>query len=735
MDESIRIEGTVENVTFHNPDNGWSVIEVSSGNDYFTATGVFPEIAEGEEVVLFGVWTEHSTYGRQFRTDSYENKMPETSSQLLRFLSSGIVPGIGAKTAVKIIAEFGSDAIDVLQSHPERLCAVKGITRAKADKISEEFGKQFALRTIMNGFEKFGIKPSESISIFKELGVNSLNTVTMNPYILCGLVNGFDWFRCEEICSKSGVATDPKNRNYSALIYLLKYNYSNGHTCLPRDKLENRLSSMLGCGADEAAAIVGEMLLLKMIYSVRADDAEYIFTDEAYEAEKLAASKLLMMMRFPASDLRTIDEDIIRIEDDDNVCYETKQKKAIKDAASKGILILTGGPGTGKTTAIKGMIRLFEKHGMKIALAAPTGRAAKRMTEVTGLEAKTIHRLLEAEWGDDEKSEFARNVQNPLEADVVIVDEMSMVDVFLFRALVEAMRLGTRFVMVGDADQLPSVGPGNVLGDLIASEKFPVVRLTEIFRQAQSSLIVMNAHRIVNGETPETENIDSDFFFLPRPNSVTTASTVADLNITRLPSAYGFDPFDDIQVLCPSKKGECGTFNLNNRLQKLLNPPSEKKQEHRMETRTFRTGDKVMQIRNNYDLVWKKGDEDGTGIFNGDIGKLKKISHGSKTMTIDFDGRMTEYPMDKLQDLELAYAITIHKSQGSEFPAVIIPVIDAPEKLMYRNLVYTAVTRAKNLLIIIGSKEKLFEMIGNNRKVLRYTGLKYFITESEDTVF
>ena len=730
MADSSKLEGIVENITFRNEDNGFTVLDLSAGRDFVTCVGIFPEICEGEEVVLYGTWTEHPTFGRQFKVESYESKFPENSTQLLRYLSSGIIHGVGKKTAVKIIEEFGNDAFDILQNHPERLCVIKGITRSKADKISEEFNRQFAIRTVMAGLEPYGIKPIEAVNIFKQFGGNALTTIHLNPYILCGTVRGFDFYRCDKIAHQMPDEIDPEKRNFAAILYFLRYNYNNGHTCIPVDKTIPTLMQLLEVSESEAQQTMDIAVNSKQARIFNIDGRDFIATAESYNAELSAAEKLNMMAKFPAADLSAIENDLIKIEDADNVHYEDKQKLAIINATAKGILILTGGPGTGKTTTVKGMISLFRSYDMKISLAAPTGRAAKRMSEVTGMEAKTIHRLLEAEWGDDEKSVFAKNMQNPLDADVVIVDEMSMVDIFLFNSLVDALRLGTRLILVGDSDQLPSVGPGNVLGDLISSGLFPVVQLTEIFRQARSSLIVTNAHKIVSGEKPTLDDKQSDFFFMPRANAIFTAETIGELCSKRLPETYDYNPIDDIQVLCPSKKGDCGSINLNTRLQALLNPPSTSKQEYKLISRVFRVGDKVMQVRNNYDLEWVKGDEDGTGIFNGDVGRLKKISHAEKTMTIDFDGRIAHYPMDKLEDLDLAYAVTIHKSQGSEFPAVIIPVIDAPERLMYRNLIYTGITRAKNILIIIGNRDKLNQMIQNDKIIKRYSALRTFLIES-----
>jgi|LSQX01.2.fsa_nt_gb exodeoxyribonuclease V alpha subunit len=740
MNESVKLKGTVEHITYQNPNNSYTVLDFSADSQLITCVGIFPNVFVGERLELTGKWTTHTKYGEQFSVISYVSNLQDSSGQLYRFLSSGIISGVREKTAMKIIETFGDDAYDVLENHPERLCQIKGISREKADKISMQFQSQFAIRNVMLGLERYGVTPAEGINIFKELGANAVTIVELNPYILCNKIYGFDFARCEKIALEVPHTVPRNHRFFACIDTILRNNYNNGHTCMLKKELVQTAFDMLQYEFDDTANSIDQMIDEKVILQENFDGVDYVFTNEAHNAEKSIAAKLLMLLKFPAAAIaenhdeaqKIVSEKVFNMRDESGFEYEEKQRDAIISSAMNGIIILTGGPGTGKTTTLKGMIKLFEELNMDVVLAAPTGRAAKRLTEVTGKETSTIHRLLEAEFSENEESVFCKNVFNPIDADVVIIDEMSMVDTFLFNALLDALRIGTRLILVGDSDQLPSVGPGNVLHDMINSEQFPVITLTEIFRQADSSLIVRNAHSIIGGNMPILDDVTNDFFFLERTNPDVVTATVGQLVSQRLPDAYDYDAIDDIQVLTPSKIGKNGTVILNNKLQELLNPHSEKKQEHRMPTRVLRVGDKIMQTKNNYDLEWEKLGEMGTGIYNGDMGRILKISHASKTMTIDFDGRVTHYPMDKLEDIELAYAVTIHKSQGSEYPAVVIPLFDAPTQLLYRNLIYTGVTRAKNLLIIVGSSERLKFMIENNKKINRNTGLFHFLTEKND---
>lgn len=723
------VSGVVEEVVFHNSVSGFTVLEINCAGELVSAVGVVSEIAAGEEVKLQGKWVSHEVFGRQFKFDACRRSLPDTAAKLFRYLASGAVKGVGPKLAAKIIERFGEESFDVLENDPERLAVINGISKDKARKISDEFRRLTSLRQVLLELENYGVTPTESTTIYKYFGVNAVNVIKENPYILFGTINGFTFERSELIAEAMGLPPDSAYRRRAGIIYVVTHNLSNGHTCIPRRKLVPPCCDRLDMTEEETNNTIDELIDSKQLVSDTVSGEEFIFLPRLYIAEKQIAEKLALMTKFAPSAISTIESDIDTIEAVTGVHYAGKQREALKTAGEKGMLVLTGGPGTGKTTAVKGIIEVFKKKHVDVLLCAPTGRAAKRLSEVCGQEAKTIHRLLEVEWDDTEKPTFNRNAENPLRCGALIVDEMSMVDAELFASLLDALPLGARLILVGDSDQLPSVGPGNVLTDIIGSECIPVVCLTEIFRQAQKSLVVMNAHRIITGEMPELTKTDSDFFFMKRDNSQ-TPQTVAQLLARRLPDAYGFDPFTDIQVLCPSRKGDSGTVNLNRLLQSSLNPKHKTKNEVTTTGgKLFREGDRVMQVKNNYRLEWHRGAEEGEGIFNGDIGILKKINYAAGTMTIEFDDRTADYPTDNLSELELAYAVTVHKSQGSEYPAVILPLSGVQPMLLYRNLLYTAVTRAKKMLVIVGNEEIIFRMVQNNRQNKRYSALKEFLTQ------
>lgn len=722
------LSGAVENVVFHNNDNGFTVLEINRGGELVSAVGVLSDVAAGEDVILHGKWTSHETFGRQFKFESCERTLPDTAAKLYRYLAAGSVKGVGPKLASKIIARFGEDTFDVLENDPERLAVINGISKQKAIGIGNEFRRQHAMRQVLIELEKYGITPTECTSVYKYFGVNALNVIKENPYILYGTVNGFSFERSERLAYQMGLSPDSRYRRQAGMLYILSHNLTNGHTCIPLRKLIEPGMGLLDAGEEDVRKTLDELIEQRRIVSATVSGEEFLFLPKMYAAEKNIAERLSLMTKFAPAPILTIDDDINRIEARTGVIFAEKQREAIKTAGQKGLLVLTGGPGTGKTTAVKGIIEVFGMKRVEVLLCASTGRAAKRLSEVCGSEAKTIHRLLEVEWDDGDKPVFRRNAENPLTCGAVIIDEMSMVDAELFSSLLDALPLGARIILVGDSDQLPSVGPGNVLTDIIDSGKLPAVCLTEIFRQAQKSLVVMNAHRIISGEMPVLTSADNDFFFLRR-DSATAAPTVAGLIAKRLPDAYGFSPLEDIQVLCPSRKGDCGTVNLNRILQAELNPKHRTKNEvNTAAGRVFREGDRVMQTKNNYNITWHRGAEEGEGIFNGDIGILKKINYAAGIMTIEFDDRITDYPTDNLSELELAYAVTVHKSQGCEYPAVIIPLSGVPPMLMYRNLLYTAVTRAKKMVIIVGSEEIVRKMTANNRQNKRYSALKEFLS-------
>lgn len=724
--------GVVEDITYRREDTGFTVMDIFADDEYVTVVGVLPELSEGESVRIRGTWGYHATFGKQFKAQLCERSMPSSSADLLRYLSSGAVKGIGPATAKKIIERFGENSFDVLENQPERLAEIKGISLKKAKDISKIFNEQFAVRQIMISLERFGMTTHECLEAYKLYGANAVDMIKANPYALCSDVVGMGFERADAIASALPEPPDGAYRVSAGIVYVVKHNLNNGHTCVPRKKLIAPSSGLLETDESTIEAAIDSLTETGRLVSQMMNGKEFLFLPQIYAAEKLAAQRILIMTKFPPAGRVTVEEDIEKIEKEENIHYENKQREAILTAANKGILILTGGPGTGKTTTLNGILKLFELDGVDVALTAPTGRAAKRMSEITGKEAKTIHRLLEVEWDKHDRPYFSRNARNPISAGAVIVDELSMVDISLFASLLDALPLGCRLIMVGDSDQLPAVGAGSVLHDLILSDVLPVVELKEVFRQAMQSRIVTNAHKIVSGQMPELHDKSNDFFFMKRNSAYDAAATVAEICTVRLPKAYSYSPINDIQVLCPSRKGETGTVSLNKRLQAMINPPSPQKKELQSGSRIFREGDKVMQIKNNYNIIWTKDSEEGTGIFNGDIGIVKKIDKLNGSLAVWFEDKEAVYSTDNLQELEHAYAITVHKSQGNEFNAVVIPVIGVVPQLCYRNLLYTAVTRAKKLMVMVGSEKQIHDMVKNNTRSLRYSALKYFLTEDEE---
>lgn len=725
--EKTLIEGIVENIVYTNPDNGYSVIDMNYENSLITVVGIMPSCCPGEKLKVQGQWTKHHTFGMQFKAETAQRSLPKSSGDMLRYLSGGTIKGVGPATAAKIVEKFGEETFDVIEKSPHLLATIKGITREKAEDIGRRFREQFAVREVMIALEKFGMSPTECLNAYKAFGANATERITENPYVLCTDKVGLRFERADEIARSFPSSVKSVYRHRAGILHILKHNLRNGHTCLPREKLIIPAFELLGIERSEAQEIIDDLIIDKEIVEDFLDDKSYIFLPSEYFDEKSIADRIKVMLRFPPAPGRSIDKDIDKIEEKKNIKFEEKQREAIKIAVTKGLLVLTGGPGTGKTTTLNGILEFYEKKGLRVLLAAPTGRAAMRMSEVTGRQAKTVHRLLEVEWSDGDRQVFTRNIENPLEADAVIIDELSMIDTHLFANLLNALPLGCRLVMVGDSDQLPPVGTGNVLQDIISSELLPVVALTEVFRQSLESLIVTNAHRIVRGEYPDLTKTDKDFFFLSRPNIYQCSQTVEELYKGRLPKAYGYNPIEDIQIISPSRKGELGTINLNKKMQEVINPPEKNKEEFSGAGKLFREGDKVMQIKNNYDIVWTKDKEASSGIFNGDIGIIIAINHNASFMKINFDGRIAVYPFENIGELELAYAVTVHKSQGCEFEAVIMPVCSVIPQLSYRNLLYTAVTRAKNRLILVGSESQINMMVDNDKKTRRYSFLKAFL--------
>ncbi len=729
MEENfVELQGTVEEIVFHNSDTGFTVLEIMTDDEYVTVVGVLADVAPGEELRLRGNWVIHQTFGRQFRAELYERKMPSTSAELYKYLASGAVPGIGAKTAEKIIERFGEESFEVLEKHPKKLTVIKGISLQKAEKLSKSFNEQFAVRQIMISLERFGMKPFECLKVYKAFGARAVEIIKSNPYELCSELVGISFERAEDIASLLPEKPADMFRSKAGIVHVVKHNLNNGHTCLPRRKLLNPCSALLNISTEQVDETIDLLAYeKKLIIKVIADE-EYVFLPYIYFAESSAADRIRILLKFPPAGKPTLLQDIENIERNECIIYDAKQKQAIITAVEKGVLILTGGPGTGKTTTLNGIIKLFEAQNLDILLAAPTGRAAKRLSEITGKDAKTIHRLLEVEWDKNDQPYFSRNMKNPLKADVLVVDELSMVDIVLFANLLNALPLGCRIVMVGDSNQLPAVGPGNVLHDLINSGVLPVVELDKVFRQAQKSRIVTNAHNIVNGIMPDLTTKDNDFFFLKRTGNLSVAETVVDLTTSRLPKAYDYSVLNDIQVLCPSRKGETGSVYLNKILQSVINPQNKTKNEIIVAGRIFREGDKVMQIKNNYDIIWSRDDGEGTGVFNGDIGIIINIDKISSTVRIRFDDdKVALYSIDGLSEIEHAYAMTVHKSQGNEFNAVVMPLFSVVPNLCYRNLLYTAVTRAKKIMVLVGSEDVVRQMTENNSKSKRYSGLKEFL--------
>ena len=723
----ITIQGTLESITFR-AESGFTVAELDCGGELVTIVGELFGVEEGEELSLTGRYVSHPKYGVQFQVALCERRLPATASAICSYLSSGVIKGIGKGLARRIVDLFQEKTMEIIEADPMRLTEVSGISEKKAEQIADEFKRIFGIRALMIFLSKYGVTPAQSVAVWKLWGPAALDKIQGNPYLLCGGELDLEFALCDTIALEYNLSEASEDRIRAGISFILRRNLSSGHTCLPQDKLLQQASHLLQLPEDSIQRVLdGELEEHRLCLLPRKKD--YYYLSNLFFAEQYIAERIALMTRIDFPDAEQIDRQISRIERENGMEYAALQKQAIRQAIQNDIMILTGGPGTGKTTTLNAIITILEEGGKSVSIAAPTGRAAKRISEVTGREAKTIHRLLEVVRNESDRLEFIHNQENPLDADAVVVDEMSMVDTLLFDSLLRALKPGCKLILVGDSDQLPSVGAGNVLRDLIDCGCVPTVQLREIFRQAAQSLIVTNAHRIVGGEMPDLTVKDNDFFFLPRGHAEDVQETVVDLVFRRLPASYGFNGFEHIQVLCPSRKGGLGTAELNHRLQAVLNPADGYKTQFSNNQYTFREGDKVMQVRNNYDIEWRKDDERGLGIFNGDIGLIKMIDRGSQTLMIDFDGRVAAYSFDMANELELAYAVTIHKSQGSEFDAVIVPILGGYDKLYYRNLLYTAVTRAKKLLILVGSAQRIGYMVENNRRMLRYTGLKYLLQE------
>ena len=723
------IEGYVEHIVYRNSDNGYTVMNLVSGETEITCVGMLPFINEGELLEASGRYTEHATYGEQFQIVSYELKTPQDVVAMERYLGSGAIKGVGSALAARIVRRFKEDTFRIIEMEPERLAEIKGISERKAREIAAQVEEKRDMREAMIFLQQYGITMSLALKIYQRYGTEIYRVVKENPYRMADDIAGVGFKIADEIARKAGIHTDSDFRIRSGIFYVLQQASQEGHVYLPRKELVRRTTQLLGVNLDSLDGYLMDMAMDRKIVIKEEEDEVKVYAASYYYLELNAARMLHDLNVTGEIPEEKVLEKIRRIEKKSGTVLDEKQRQAVIEAVRCGLVVITGGPGTGKTTTINTLISYFEEEGLEIALAAPTGRAAKRMTEATGYEAKTIHRLLEVAGGPDSGSSFGRNMENPLDADVIIVDEMSMVDIHLLHALLSAIVVGTRLVMVGDVNQLPSVGPGCVLKDIIDSGQCRVVRLTKIFRQAEESDIVVNAHRINRGEHMVLDNKSRDFFFLKRQDANVIISIAIQLVKEKMPR-YVHAEQSEIQVLTPMRKGLLGVERLNRILQEYLNPESEEKKEHTRGETLFREGDKVMQIKNNYQIEWEiRGKygmpiERGTGIFNGDTGIIREINEYTEKMTVEFDEhRYVEYPFGSLDELELAYAVTIHKSQGSEYPAVVIPLLAGPRMLMNRNLLYTAVTRAKNCVTLVGDPEVFYQMIDNTTEQKRYSSL------------
>ena len=707
----VELSGTVETVVYKNEESGFAVLELDHDGELVTVVGELASVGEGEMLTLHGSFRTHPNYGTQFKAVAAQQRLPASASAILRYLSSGAIKGIGPVLASRMVAQFGDDTLQVLEHEPERLREVKGITEAKCEKLRTELSRMFGMRAVMLFLSQFGVSSSTSVAIWKRWGTLSQKMIEENPYLLCCDEIGMDFDSCEMIARKLNIPPDSSYRIEAALQFVLRHNLYNGHTCLPVDKLLPTAERLLDQSCIMVEKGLEELLRRREVLVVDVNGRDYCYLPEYLEAERFIASRVRFLLAAGADPIPQAEQKLEQLEQSGGIQYAALQREAILQALTYRLFILTGGPGTGKTTTINAIIDLLEEAGLKVSLCAPTGRAAKRMSEVTGREAKTIHRLLEVDFANPTSLQFKRNEKNPLTADAVIVDETSMVDIPLMRSLICALKMNCRLILVGDSDQLPSVGPGNVLRDLIQSEKVPQVRLTEIFRQAQKSRIVMSAHAINQGKFPDTSNgRDTDFFFMKEDDPEKAAATIVRLVKERLPRAYGERP-EHIQVLTPMQRGIVGAANLNLALQEALNPsgPGLSRGGY-----TYRQGDRVMQLRNNYDKE----------VFNGDLGYIREVDTEDRTRMVDFDGKSVEYDVTELDELTLAYATTIHKAQGSEYPIVVMPVLMTHFVMLQRNLIYTGITRAKKICVLIGAAKALACAIRNMAVLKRNTMLK-----------
>lgn len=732
------VTGYVEHIVFRNAENGYTVMNFAGEEDEITCVGTFSVVSEGMYLKLRGEYIDHPTYGVQLKVESFEERAPEDVQSIERYLGSGAVKGVGAALAARIVKKFGEETFRIIEEEPERLAEIKGISERKAMEISSQVEEKRELRQAMIFLQGYGISLNLAVKIYRQYGMEIYGILKENPYRLADDIQGVGFKIADEIAAKAGIRTDSDFRIRSGILYALLQASGEGHTYLPREELTQRTAELLGIEPEYIEKHYMDLAMERKLILKEKEGEMKVFASSYYMMEANTAAMLQDLdLRYEVPK-REMEDRIRRIEDQSGMELDELQKRAVEEAVQNGLFVLTGGPGTGKTTTINTIIRYFELEGMDICLAAPTGRAAKRMSETTGYEAKTIHRMLELNGAVEGNAGFERNETNPLEADVVIIDEMSMVDISLMYSLLKAIVPGTRLILVGDANQLPSVGPGSVLRDIIESGKFQVVRLNKIFRQASQSDIVVNAHKINEGQEVILDNKSRDFFFLKRYEADVIIHVVIQLIGQKLPKYVDAKPFD-IQVLTPMRKGLLGVERLNKILQQYLNPKSESKAEKEVGDRLFREGDKVMQTKNNYQLAWEIKSkyglpiDKGLGVFNGDMGVIRQINEYAQTVTVEFEeNRIVEYSFKNLEELELAYAITIHKSQGSEYPAVVIPLLSGPRMLMNRNLLYTAVTRARKCVTLVGDENVFFQMQHNVTEQVRYSALKDRIWEADE---
>ncbi len=732
--EPIRISGAVDSVIFNSEDDGYCVIMLKTETDLVTVVGYLGNVEPGENLVCTGREVNHQRFGKQFKCEYCERSLPDSPEALKRYLASGLIEGVGPVLAKNIVDRFGSEALSVIENEPQKLAMIDGVSSKKAKKIGDSFRKTFAARSLMILLASYDLPPSVAIKAWKRWKDKAEEMIVVNPFLLCTEGIDVSFAKADDIARQKELPLSDPHRLAAGIKAVLREAADEGNTALPEEELCRRSCALLKIEEELFRRVLEDEQEEANLHSCEIDGEKCIMLHDYYRAEDYIARRLAIMSEL-SYDNKIDFSDVIDIAEEENgVTYEQVQRQAINLALSKGFLVLTGGPGTGKTTTLNAILSLFEQQGLNVMLCAPTGRAAKRLSDLTGHEAKTIHRLLEVKSAEDGLISFIHDENDPLPCDVLIIDEMSMVDSVLFEAVLRAISISCKLVLVGDSDQLPSVGAGNVLHDIIGSGIMPVVTLTEIFRQAQTSSIITNAHKIVRGECPDLAERGNDFYFMQRESFEDMQDLTISLCETRLPKAYGFDPFENIQVLSPTRKGPAGTVELNKLLQEKLNPPEEGIAEVKTQLFTYRTGDKVMQTRNNYDILWKREKDDGTseegsGIFNGDIGTILKVNKILRTLTIDFEGRIATYSHDMLFGLDLAYAVTVHKSQGSEFDAVILTVLGGYDKLYYRNLLYTAVTRARKLLVIVGSRRTVEYMIQNDRRTDRCTALREMMIE------